>query len=231
MATLHLVRHGQASFGAANYDQLSELGREQSRVTGAFARRAGLAFDRVVCGPAMRHAQTAEAFAEGFGASPPSVVESGFAEFDHMEVLERYRPGFGDIATLASELSKQADPRRAFEGHFRAAIARWTDAKFAGDYTEPYAVFVDRCERAFARLCAGVGERDSVWVFTSGGPISAIMRRVLGLNETLTWELNSSLVNASVSTLKTRGERARLETFNSYGHLRLDESGQLVTWR
>ena len=30
MGTLYLVRHGQASFGAANYDQLSALGQRQS---------------------------------------------------------------------------------------------------------------------------------------------------------------------------------------------------------
>jgi broad specificity phosphatase PhoE len=30
MGNLYLVRHGQASFGAADYDQLSELGQRQS---------------------------------------------------------------------------------------------------------------------------------------------------------------------------------------------------------
>ncbi len=31
MSELYLVRHAQASFGAANYDQLSDLGHQQSR--------------------------------------------------------------------------------------------------------------------------------------------------------------------------------------------------------
>jgi broad specificity phosphatase PhoE len=34
MGTLHLVRHGQASFGAADYDQLSDLGARQCRELG-----------------------------------------------------------------------------------------------------------------------------------------------------------------------------------------------------
>ena len=31
MSELHLVRHAQASFGSTNYDQLSDLGHQQSR--------------------------------------------------------------------------------------------------------------------------------------------------------------------------------------------------------
>jgi phosphohistidine phosphatase SixA len=30
MAQLYLVRHGQASFGAADYDKLSDIGHKQS---------------------------------------------------------------------------------------------------------------------------------------------------------------------------------------------------------
>ncbi|NDB25614.1 MAG: histidine phosphatase family protein, partial [Gammaproteobacteria bacterium] len=29
MSTIHLIRHGQASFGAADYDRLSSLGEQQ----------------------------------------------------------------------------------------------------------------------------------------------------------------------------------------------------------
>jgi broad specificity phosphatase PhoE len=42
MGTLYLVRHGQASFGADDYDQLSELGRRQSVRLGEYLARQGL---------------------------------------------------------------------------------------------------------------------------------------------------------------------------------------------
>ena len=45
MGTLYLVRHGQASFGAADYDQLSELGRRQSVRLGEYFANKGLTFD------------------------------------------------------------------------------------------------------------------------------------------------------------------------------------------
>ena len=58
MGTLYLVRHGQASFGAADYDQLSPLGRQQSERLGAWFRERGLRFDAVLTGTLRRHAQT-----------------------------------------------------------------------------------------------------------------------------------------------------------------------------
>ena len=36
MANLFLVRHGQASFGADDYDRLSPTGHEQSRLLGEY---------------------------------------------------------------------------------------------------------------------------------------------------------------------------------------------------
>ena len=47
--TLLLVRHGQASFGAADYDQLSDRGVEQSRRLGQWLVDGGLkAGERVI---------------------------------------------------------------------------------------------------------------------------------------------------------------------------------------
>ena len=43
MGSLYLVRHGQASFGAADYDQLSAKGHAQCRHLGAYWREHGTA--------------------------------------------------------------------------------------------------------------------------------------------------------------------------------------------
>ena len=40
MGTLYLVRHGQASFGADDYDNLSPLGHQQSQRLGVYFRDA-----------------------------------------------------------------------------------------------------------------------------------------------------------------------------------------------
>jgi broad specificity phosphatase PhoE len=55
MAKIYLVRHAQASFGLENYDQLSELGMQQSTHIPKHFNAAPQAFYR---GDMQRHAQT-----------------------------------------------------------------------------------------------------------------------------------------------------------------------------
>ena len=42
MGTLYLVRHGQASFGADDYDNLSPLGHQQRQRLGEYFKERGL---------------------------------------------------------------------------------------------------------------------------------------------------------------------------------------------
>ncbi len=93
MGQIYLVRHGQASFGKENYDQLSDLGMEQGRLLGKWFADCGVQFDQVVTGDMERHRQTAEAcLAQLPQAYPASgwVTDAGFNEYDHREVLQRH---------------------------------------------------------------------------------------------------------------------------------------------
>ena len=65
MGTLYLVRHGQASFGAEDYDQLSPLGQRQSVRLGEYFGSKGIAFDTVLTGTLRRHLQTCAGVCEG----------------------------------------------------------------------------------------------------------------------------------------------------------------------
>ena len=65
MGRLLLVRHGQASFGAADYDCLSELGHRQCVRLGQYLRERGARFEAVVTGTLKRHAQSWQGIAEG----------------------------------------------------------------------------------------------------------------------------------------------------------------------
>ena len=60
MAALYLIRHGQASFGSANYDQLSPLGQRQADVSGQFFADVGLHFAEAVSGDLSRQRETGE---------------------------------------------------------------------------------------------------------------------------------------------------------------------------
>ena len=67
MGNLYLVRHGQASFGAADYDNLSALGHRQSVRLGEYFAARELRFEAVLTGSLKRHAQTWAGIAEGAG--------------------------------------------------------------------------------------------------------------------------------------------------------------------
>ncbi len=46
MGSIYLIRHGQASFGAANYDVLSNVGVQQAEHLGTYLSDLELTFDR-----------------------------------------------------------------------------------------------------------------------------------------------------------------------------------------
>ena len=55
---LYLVRHGLASFGAADYDHLSAMGVRQSVRLGEYFAHKGVCFEAVITGTLRRHTQT-----------------------------------------------------------------------------------------------------------------------------------------------------------------------------
>ena len=61
MTAIYLIRHGQASFGKAEYDCLSELGQKQATHLGASLKARAILFDKVIIGGMQRHQQTATA--------------------------------------------------------------------------------------------------------------------------------------------------------------------------
>ena len=86
MGQVLLVRHGQASWGAADYDVLSPLGERQATATGEFL--AQLRPDAVVHGLMQRQRRTAELIAEADGWSLVPSVDGRWDEMDHLAVLD-----------------------------------------------------------------------------------------------------------------------------------------------
>lgn len=62
-----LVRHGQASFGKSDYDNLSETGHEQAYLLGKHFAAHGVAPSLIVSGSMKRHRQTLAEIAAGAG--------------------------------------------------------------------------------------------------------------------------------------------------------------------
>lgn len=91
MASLLLIRHGQASFGAEVYDELSPRGIAQSVHLGEVLRERGERIVSLRTGPMRRHWQTAQGLSEGL-CSDLSISEMpALPEFDHHESISMPR--------------------------------------------------------------------------------------------------------------------------------------------
>lgn len=233
MGSIYLIRHGQASFDAEDYDQLSTLGMEQSRLLGTWMRSMGHVPDSIICGSAKRHKQTAQsclqAWREDLNEMPEDqwLIDSGFDEFDHQEVLLKHAPQFVNFAELKQFVAAQSHPRRAFQELFTAAVQQWVSGEYV-DYSETWIAFQQRCRNALQQACAKEGK---IWIFTSGGTISAILQQVLGISDERIFDLNASLVNSGVTRLHYRPNRISLSFLNSSTHLEMHQAPALMSYR
>jgi broad specificity phosphatase PhoE len=217
-----LVRHGQASFGAADYDNLSPTGHEQSRVLGAALAARGVTADVVVAGEMKRHAQTAAEVLDGSGWDAEVTVDAGWNEFDHVQVLAVH-----DQPTTRSGESEKA----AFQRWFSEATLRWTSGEGDDAYDEPFSAFTSRVEAALARLVDELPRKGTAVVLTSGGPVAwaaaALLADQTGARTDLWLRLNPVSVNTGVSTVVCGASGTTLVTFNAHDHL----SPDLLTYR
>jgi broad specificity phosphatase PhoE len=231
MGHIVLVRHGQASFGAENYDCLSDLGMAQSKRLGEWLAGRGERFTRVVTGPMQRHRQTAQACLAAL-ADAPAVdaweAHGGLAEYDHEEVLAKHRPDLSNGPAIAAFLESAPDARRVFQQVFAEALRRWTGGRHDTDYRESWPAFRQRCLDALESMADnGAG---TTLVFTSGGPISVICQQALDCPDHKAAELSFVLANASVTRLQSRAGRLSLGSFNNFSYLE-DGGSHLVTYR
>lgn len=235
MGQIYLVRHGQASFGSADYDELSTLGVEQARLLGEWFANCSQGFHRVVTGSMRRHHQTADAC---MGALPKALLvetdwqrDAGFNEYDHHEVLIRHWPEFTDPLAVKEFLSNSKNPKRAFQKIFEDAMTRWMGGKHDADYSEPWPAFRARCVAAFERLVESAGPSQNIVVFTSGGTIATLCQHVLGLQDRQVAELNWTLVNSAVTKLFYQPGRTTLSYLNNFAHLEWLGEKNAVTYR
>ena len=227
MGQLLLVRHGQASFGADDYDVLSERGWEQGRRLGAWLRDQGVQPTSVVQGTLRRHRETAEAMMEAAGWGERLVtIDAGWDEFDHVGLV-------ADHPEIAGENHATVD-RRRFQEIFEEATARWTAGENAGA-AESYAGFVARVRASLDTAMEGCGSGETVVVVTSGGPIAVVAASLVdptcvddqAATARLWARFNTVVVNAAYTRLLVGSTGARLLTFNEHHHL----SGEHVTYR
>lgn len=210
MGSILLVRHGQASWGAADYDVLSPTGEQQAEVLGRAI--AGVAPDVVVHGTMQRQRRTAELAAAAAGWSAPIEVDGRWDEMDHLAIL----------AAEPQPFTGEPD-RTQFQAWFEAATSRWTSGDHDHAYDESFPQFRSRVADALGSLDAA----GTAVVVTSGGPISAVTADLLDADTATYVRLAPVVVNTSVTKVVSGRRGLTLVSFNEHAHLGPD----LLTYR
>ncbi|OOG46016.1 histidine phosphatase family protein [Rhodanobacter sp. C01] len=224
-----LIRHGQASFSADEYDRLSPLGEEQSRRLGAWLAACGSTPDLIAIGPRERHRRTAELCLEAAGIDREPLMLDGLDEVDHHDLLARLRPDLNGSGALRAELKQTPDPHRAFHHLFADAIARWVDGAHDAEYQLTWPTFRGNVMHALQTLTEHPAR--TTWAFTSGGPIAVVANALLDAPLAQAFKLSWPLVNTGLTRLRLGQRGATLITYNAWPHLEHANGHHLVTLR
>ncbi len=212
-----LVRHGQASFGAADYDNLSDVGREQSEVVGHELARRGLRQPVTLCGTLRRQRDTALLALAAAGVQAEPVVDGRWDEYDHLELLKRYIP---------PEQAESDGSSRGVQPLLDRALAAWVQDGDDGGWPS----FLGGATDALAALAAELPRGRDAVVFTSGGVIAAVCAHLLGGGAPSVVALNRVTANGAITKLTLGRGGTSLVSFNDHAHFEGD-ARRLLTYR
>lgn len=209
MSVLYLIRHGQASFGTDDYDRLSDLGHEQSRLAGRHLGGQGVHPIRIVHGQMLRQKQTAEGILNGLAPKPEAEIDPGWNEFNAWELTG----ALGEIDPRAKHDST------VFQAELERGCARWAGGDFDTDYAETFSEFTDRVDGALDAVFQAMGSGESTLVVSSAGAISWTATRLLGGDFDQWMAFNRVTINTGITKIISGRNGTSLISFNDHGHL------------
>ncbi len=210
MPVVYLVRHGQASYGAEDYDVLSPIGHEQSAVVGRELQRRGVRSPQVVCGDLVRQRNTANGIIDSAGFESTMTIDPRWNEFDHPD-MPLPTTGAGD----SFEFQQRLD----------GALENWVRA----DKLDGWRGFQNDAFAALADFADSLGAGATGLAVTSGGVISAIVSRVWGLDAQGTVRINRVVTNTSLTSIVFGRQGMNLLSVNDQSHL--VGNRELLTYR
>lgn len=210
MGTVLLVRHGQASFGAADYDQLSELGARQCAALGDYLAQRGQRFDAVLTGTLKRHAQSLAALASRLPGLPAARALPALDEYDAEALLRAVTGG------QPPPHAPGGDRREHFR-LLREALEGWMRGELDVPGMRSWAAFRDGVAGLLDEL--RTGDAGDVLVLSSGGPIATAIAHVLQAPPPAVVALNLQMRNSAVSELAYTRSRHWLVSYNGVPHL------------
>lgn len=217
MQNIIMVRHGQASFGAEDYDNLSTLGRQQCLWLGDHMQQLGFVPSLAVEGSLKRHAQTLVEISKSVNI-PQQVTDSAFIEIDTKAIIAGYRAKYSDLPDYEQD-------RKLVNRAFRMGLTAWFEGRFEAD-TISWAEFTANVLDGLARL---EDQGENILVVTSGGTITAAVGAMLNLDAAAQVAMLLKIHNSSTTKLVRTQLGLELHSLNNVGHLETaDKKGSLT---
>jgi broad specificity phosphatase PhoE len=229
VSTLYLIRHGQASFGSEDYDNLSPDGREQVAHLATHLRDLGTLPDAVWSGSLRRQVDTARILAAGTGLDPQ--VDLAFDEYRAEPLIQAWLAREGGAGTASWQRTPQGAPARDYQRMLEAAGLAWIRGELDDAAHERWPTFRARVGQGLEALMRSAGRGRRIAVCTSAGVIGAAVGHVLGLDDRQALSLSWSVHNASLTVVLYDARRASVSSFNALPHLERPGLQRLVTYR
>ena len=205
MAEIYFVRHGQASFGAEDYDKLSLVGHRQTELLGSRFKEIGLKFDKVVCGVMKRHKETLQQIKKNLDL-PNTIFDNRLNELDYQQLENAYCSAFNTCPPTNS---------KEFRDFFPKLISAWASNVLIG-LDESYFDFNKRVNNAVNEHLL---KSDRILMISSGGPTALLVSRALNLDYARTAEILNFTMNSSYSFFSELNDQFTLLQYNCTPHL------------
>lgn len=235
MATLYLIRHGQASFGAENYDKLSELGCRQAHIAGEYFRDYGIQFDAVYSGDLSRQRETARL---AIASQPQEVLHHIDARFNEIKNDEQLKYLLPEVVKrdpkIQALVEKNLKASKDYQKLIEAVFNYWVTPACDDARIQSWANFSGGARQALQDVMQEQGSGKTIGIFTSGGTVATLVAQILGLSGEQTYQLYEPIFNCSVTQLFYNGSKVSLSYYNDRSFLQvlgkqLDEN--LISYR
>jgi broad specificity phosphatase PhoE len=235
MSVIYLIRHGQASFGAQNYDKLSALGCRQAQVVGEYLSDSGIHFDAVYSGDLSRQRDTASLAIACQPCEVPHFIDSRLNEIQNDEQLKCLLPEVvkqhPQVQALVEKgLSSSKDYQKVIDAVFNY----WVSPACNDPRIQSWADYSSGARQAVTDIVQAQGSGKTVGIFTSGGTLATIVAQVLGLGGEQTYQFYEPVFNCSVTQLFYSRSKISLSYFNDCSFLRVigrQRGENLLTYR
>lgn len=235
MATIYLIRHGQASFGAENYDQLSELGKRQATVTGEYLRDCGIVLDAAYSGDLSRQRETASLALASQPGAVPHHIDPRFNEIDNDAQIKYLLPKVVKInPAIQALVDKGLSDSKDYQKVIDAVFNYWVSPQCDEPAIQSWQSYSSAARDALQAVMDNEGGGKTIGVFTSGGTLATLVAQILGLPGEGTYQLYEPIINCSVTQVFYNGSKVSLSYFNDSSFLRVlgqQRSESLITYR